>query len=58
MRKTKTLFEQIPVAVVKKALEELRRKQEMNDESLRVESSSEPTSLVRERLRCRTGIRK
>ncbi|MGA2356082.1 MAG: hypothetical protein ABSG02_16415 [Terriglobales bacterium] len=57
MGKTKTLFEQIPVAVVKKTMEELERKQESNDKKLRVESSL-PTSFSRHQLRCRTGVRK
>jgi hypothetical protein len=58
MHKTKTLFEQIPVAVVKKAMEELQRKQESNDEKTRLESSVDPTSFPRRQLRCRTGVRK
>lgn len=58
MRQTKTLFEQIPVAAVKKAMEELQRKQESNDKKLRVESSFDPASFSRQQLRCPSGVRK
>jgi hypothetical protein len=54
MKKTKTLFEQIPIAVVKQTLEELQRKQEI--EKPKANSSVRLTSLVRPT--CRTGISK
>lgn len=58
MGKPKTLFEQIPVAVVKKAMEELQREQENNDKKLPVKSSFDSTSFSRQQFRCRTGVRK
>jgi hypothetical protein len=64
MRKAKTLFDQIPVAVVKQAVEELRRKQEQEQKTddrnpdgrnPRVDSSLAALH-PRQRPRCRTTI--
>ncbi|MGA7634044.1 MAG: hypothetical protein WCB11_25040 [Terriglobales bacterium] len=54
----KTLFEQIPVAVVKKTVVELQQKQEIDDRNLKANSSAGPNSLARQQSRCRTAIRK
>jgi|HubBroStandDraft_1064217.scaffolds.fasta_scaffold33516_4 hypothetical protein len=58
MRKMKTLFEQIPVAVVKKTVVELQQKQEIDDRNPKANSSAGPNSLARQKSRCRTAIRK
>ena len=57
MRNTRTLFEQIPVAVVKRTVAELQQKQEIDDRNPKANSSVRPESLARQRSRCRTAIR-
>jgi hypothetical protein len=58
MRKMKTLFEQIPVAVVKRTMVELQQKQEIDDQNPKANPSAGANSLARQKSRCRTAIRR